>query len=654
MIIRQRFLWEEKINPKQTISRKIYTWFASFFILTSLVVFPLGNASALGKARLPEQTAAQAGYIVRAASADQAAAAVTNCGGQVTSSLEIIESVGAVISTDSQNCVLGQRGVLSITGNTAVTTGGDKPGEDDSAKDKDKESKNKQNSFGKAPETDYADVTGANLVWTKGNVTGNHVTVAVVDTGIETLKGLDESRIAAWVDFVDGKKKPVDPNGHGTHVAGVIANSQIGADGEANGMAPGVDLVAVRVLGENGGGTYENVIKGIQWVVKNRAKYNIRVMNLSLVSTAQSPYWADPLNRAVTAAWASGITVVAAAGNEGPGPMTISVPGNNPYVITAGAFTDAYTPMVFNDDTLTPFSSAGPTLDGFTKPDVLAPGAHMVSTMANSSYVARNHQANRVGSDYFSMAGTSQASATVSGVAALVISAHPELTPNQVKYRIMASAMPWMSVKPAQAVYTIWQQGFGRLNAPDAVFAKLSGEANLGMDIRADLADKIHYEGFSYYDQEAGLFKLRGEYANLGASFATWDGGYTAGIGALGAWSGALGAWSGALGAWSGALGAWSGALGAWSGALGAWSGALGAWSGALGAWSGALGAWSGALGAWSGGYTSWAGGAESWTGSEPWSGKGYSESGFIQNFKSGAVVSSAATVSTGHWVDEP
>ena len=644
------------MDPKQAISRKIYSWFASFFILTSLVVFPLGNASVLGKASLSQQAGAQAGYIVRATSANQAAAAVTNCGGQVTSSLEIIESVGAVISAGSRNCVLGQQGVQSITSNTAVTTGGGKPG-DDWVKDKDKETK----STGKTPENDYADVTGANLVWSRGNVTGSHVTVAVVDTGIETLKGLDNNRVVGWVDFVDGKKKPVDPNGHGTHVAGVIANNQIGADGEANGMAPGVDLVAVRVLGEDGSGTYENVIKGIQWVVKNQAKYNIRVMNLSLVSPAQSPYWADPLNRAVTAAWASGITVVVAAGNEGPGPMTITVPGNNPYVITAGAFTDAYTPMVFDDDYLTSFSSAGPTLDGFTKPDVLAPGAHIVSTMSNNSYVAKNHQANRIGSDYFSMAGTSQASATVSGVAALVISAQPGLTPNQVKYRIMASAMPWMSVEPPQAVYSIWQQGFGRLNAPDAVFAQLSGEANLGMDIRADLKDKIHYQGFSSFDKESGLFKLSGEYAGWGGGFGTWDGGYTAGAGALGAWSGALGAWSGALGAWSGAigawsgaLGAWSGALGAWSGALGAWSGALGAWSGALGAWSGALGAWSGALGAWSGGYTSWAGGAASWTGSEPWSGKGYSNSGFVQNFKIGAVVSSAAVVSTGHWVDEP
>jgi serine protease AprX len=642
------------MEATQTISRKIGIWLASIVILTSLVVSPLGLASTF------QPAASQAGFIIRASSAAQAAVAVTNCGGQVTSSLDIIESVGAALSADLQSCVLSQPGVVSITPNTAVTTGGGNP-DDNAEKDKDKDNGSKKETLGKAPETDYADVTGADLVWSKGKVTGEHVTVAVVDSGVETLKGLDDNRITGWIDFVDGKKKPVDPNGHGTHVAGVIANSQVGADGEANGMAPGVDLVAVRVLGEDGSGTYENVIKGIQWVVKNRAKYNIRVMNLSLVSPAQSPYWADPLDRAVTAAWASGITVVAAAGNDGPGPMTISVPGNNPYVITAGAFTDAYTPMVFDDDYLAPFSAAGPTLDGFTKPDVLAPGAHMVSTMANSSFVARNHQADRVGSDYFSMAGTSQASATVSGVVALVISAHPDLTPNQVKYRIMASALPWMSVEPQQAVYSIWQQGNGRLNAPDAVFARLSGEANLGMDIRADLADKIHYEGYSYYDQETGLFKLGGEYAGLGGGFGNWDGSYTPGAGAIGAWSGAIGAWSGAIGAWSGAIGAWSGAIGAWSGAIGAWSGAIGAWSGALGAWSGAIGAWSGAIGAWSGaigawsgGYTSWAGGAEAWTGSEPWSGKGYSEAGFVHNFKTGTIVSSAATVTTGLWVVEP
>ena len=647
------------MNVKPKVLRQTAAWLTSLIILTSLVVSPLGMGIAAGR----QPTASQASYLVRASSVALAAAAVANCGGQVTSSLEIIDSAGAVFSPDLQKCVSSQSGVLSITANTAVMAAGGNPGDEGKTKEKEKEKEkeNKKETFGKAPQTDYADVTGADLVWTRGNVTGDQVTVAVVDTGIETLKGLDGNRIAAWVDFVDGKKKPVDPNGHGTHVAGVIANSQVGADGEANGMAPGVDLVVVRVLGENGGGTYENVIKGIQWVVKNQAKYNIRVMNLSLVSPAQSPYWADPLNRAVTAAWASGITVVAAAGNGGPGPMTISVPGNNPYVITAGAFTDAYTPMVFDDDYLTPFSAAGPTLDGFTKPDVLAPGAHMVSTMPNSSYVAKNHEANRIGSDYFSMAGTSQASATVSGVAALVISAHPELSPSQVKYRIMASAMPWMSVEPLQAVYSIWQQGQGRLNAPDAVFGELSGEANLGMDIRADLADETHYEGYSFYDRETGLFKLRGDYAGLGGGFATWDGGYTTGVGAIGAWSGAIGAWIGAIGAWSGAIGAWSGCD--WGlershrRLVGCDRGLEWGHRRLVGCdrrLEGAIGAWSGAIGAWSGGYTAWAGGVEAWTGSEPWSDKGYSESGFVHDFITGTVVSSAATVSTSQWVNEP
>ena len=572
---------------------------------------------------------------MQAATTAQASQAVLNCGGQVTSQLDIINSVGAAFLASQMGCVQTQAGVLSVTPNAAVQSTGDK---DD---DKDKDPKIK------TPASDYPDVTGANLVWTKGHNTGKHVTVAVVDTGVDLHTGLDNNRVIAWKDFVDGKNKPTDPNGHGTHISGIIANDELGSDGEANGMAPDVKLVEARVLEEDGSGTYENVIRGIQWVVKNKDKYNIRVMNLSLVSPAQSPYWADPLDRAVTAAWASGITVVVAAGNTGPGPMTVAVPGNNPYVITAGAYTDNYTPLNFADDYIAPFSAAGPTLDGFTKPDVIAPGAHMVSTMANSSYVAKNHDANRIKGDYFSMAGTSQASAVTSGVAALVIAAHPELTPDQVKYRILASALPWMTLDPDQSVYSVWQQGHGRINAPDAVYADLSGQANLGMDIQADLAGKQHYEGFSYFDKDSGTFRLRGDFSNLAGGYGNWDGAYAPNTGAIGAWSGAIGAWSGAIGAWSGAIGAWSGAIGAWSGAIGAWSGAIGAWRGAIGAWSGAIGAWSG-------GYTTWAGGTTVWTGSEPWAGLGYTKPGFVANFKAGTPVNQAATISTCQWVDEP
>lgn len=127
-------------------------------------------------------------------------------------------------------------------------------------------------------------------------------------------------------------------------------------------------------------------------------------MNLSLHTLVQSPYWADPLNQAVMRAWAEGVTVVVAAGNDGPGPMTITAPGNVPYVIMVGAFTDQYTPADWDDDYITPFSASGPTLDNFVKPDVVAPGDHIVSTMAPKSYIARNHQTNQIDGNYFSPA----------------------------------------------------------------------------------------------------------------------------------------------------------------------------------------------------------------------------------------------------------
>jgi len=183
--------------------------------------------------------------------------------------------------------------------------------------------------------------------------------VAVVDTGIgwhrdliKDLEGNLHDRIVGWQDFVGNCRKPCDPNGHGTHIAGIIANSQPGADGEWNGIAPGVRLVGARVLNDEGFGTYEQVIQGIQWVLAEKENLDIEVLNLSLVATARSPYWADPLNQAVMRAWAEGITVVVAAGNRGPDAMTIGVPGNNPYVITVGAFTDNYTPDDWSDDYL--------------------------------------------------------------------------------------------------------------------------------------------------------------------------------------------------------------------------------------------------------------------------------------------------------------
>ena len=570
--------------------------------------------------------------IVQGSSSDEVAQVVEKYGGEVTSHLEIINGVGATISEDAFAQLLSNPLISSIMPDAEVTL--TKKG-DDEEKDKEKDRAEDKKEEGKkeAPATNYPNVTGADEVWENGTI-GRGVTVAVVDTGIapnELWSGREkkESSLIGWVDFVDNKKKPRDPNGHGTHISGIIANAQIGEDGEYNGIAPGANIVSVRVLDKEGFGTYEQVIQGIQWVVKNKDKYDIKVMNLSLVSSVQSPYWADPLNQAVTRAWAEGIAVVVAAGNGGPDPMTIGVPGNNPYVITVGAFTDDYTPNDWSDDYIAPFSAAGPTLDGFVKPDLVAPGAHMLSPMPQNSTLAHLYKENRVGRNYYAIAGTSQAAAVVSGVTALTLDQNPALTPDELKYRLMGTSLLWVDMETKDALYSMWQQGMGRVNAPDAVYTDITGVANLGMDIEADLAGKQHYEGHTYYDEELGQFVLR-------SGFGAWAGGFGAWAGDFGAWAGGFGAWAGGFGAWAGDFGAWAGDFGAWAGGFGAWAGGFGAWAGDFGAWAGDFGAWAGGFGAWAGGFGAWAGGFGAWAGSVPWDGTRYDSASFVDDFLAG------------------
>ncbi len=618
-------------------------------LLVGMLLVPASNGVVA-----TSKTAMQS-VIVQGTNVEQVTQLVAKHNGQITSTLSIIKGVVANVPVDQLAALRAENGITQVTPNAKAEV------TDYGIEAQAKDSPNKKDC--KNPNTDYPNNVGANLVWDK-NVIGQGVTVAVLDTGVaehaNLIKDLDGSRrdIIAWKDFIANKRNPVDPNGHGTHVAGIIANAAKGTDCDYEGVAPATRLVAVRVLDETGSGTYESVIQGIQWVVDHKDRYNIKVINLSLHAIVQSPYWADPLNQAVMQAWAHGITVVVAAGNEGPGPLTVSVPGNVPYVITVGAFTDNYTPNDWSDDYITPFSASGPTLDNFVKPDVVAPGAHIVSTMMSDSYIAKNHQANKILGNYFSMAGTSQSAAVVSGVVSLVLSRNRNLTPDQVKYRIMFTALPWINADGSDVPYSIWQQGTGRVNAFDAVFKKVNGEANKGLDIQADINGTTHYEGYSYFDTTTGLFRLKNEYGDiLNTGLGAWSGGLGAWSGShYGSWADGLGAWSGGLGAWSGGLGAWSGGLGAWSGGLGAWSGGLGAWSGGLGAWSGGYTTWVDGLGAWSGGLGAWSGGLGAWSGGlGAWSGSLYIDPAYVSTFASGASPSSSNTsTSLSQWIEEP
>jgi serine protease AprX len=462
------------MKTKTSFTRIVYISVMLIFMATLLI--PAGGSLI--------SASDTASYIVQGSDVDTVAALVEQYGGTVTSRLEIIRGVGATLPVSAVEALRSEGAITQITPNGQMQIDG-------SAVESVVQGKKN------TPETNYPNITGATAVWDAG-VTGDGIGVAVIDTGIAKMRGLkkdangNKGRIVGWVDFVDGKKKPKDPNGHGTHIAGVIANSQKGLDGEWNGVAPNVDLVGVRVADENGHATYETVLLGIQWAVDHQADYNIRVINFSLSAPARTPYWADPINMALMYAWSQGIVVVASAGNNGPEALTIGVPGNNPYVITVGAFTDAYTPGDWTDDYIPSFSSAGPTYDGFVKPDLVAPGGHIVSTMKGNSKLAQDYPDHIVSKNYFQMAGTSQAAASVSGIVALMLEQNPGLTPNQVKYRLQATALPQVNLLTGESGYSVWQQGAGRVFAPLAVFGDINGSANGGMDAMADLFGDMH------------------------------------------------------------------------------------------------------------------------------------------------------------------
>lgn len=515
-------------------------------------------------------------YIIQADSANRATSIVESAGGEVTANLQLINAVAAELTSTEFTRVNADPSVAFVVENASIHLTAS-------------EYLNEHLAEGKTT-TDYPEVVGSEQVWAAG-VTGEGVTVAVLDTGVSKMSGLktnadgEDGRILAWVDFIGDSDKPIDPNGHGTHVAGIVVNSDLGGDDAWNGVAPNADLVAVRVLDENGYGTYETAIAGLQWAVEHKDEYNIKVINLSLVSLVQSPYWADPLSQAVTAAWANGLVVVVAGGNDGPTPLSINSPGNNPYAITVGAFTDAYTPADWSDDYIADFSSAGPTLDGFTKPDLVAPGGHIASLTPQNSMLNDAYPDAKLPANYFKMAGTSQATGVVSGVTALILSHEPTLTNDQVKMRLISTALVWMDESGEDAAYSVWQQGAGRLNAYDAVFSEDHGAANTGMDIWADLNDTEHYEGFGYFDENTGTFELLGLESNEIGRYTSWDGFFTPAIGEFGMLSDEFLAAIQGNGLWSDHYDVLAAKSRIWAGKSRIWAGKSRIWAGGYTNW---------------------------------------------------------------------
>ncbi len=305
------------------------------------------------------------------------------------------------------------------------------------------------------------DATQSSAVINAG-YTGYGVGVAIIDSGIRSshpdLQNLSTgaSRVVYSQSFVPGLDAS-DQYGHGTHVAGIIAGNGQVSDSWMQGIATRVNLINLRVLDGNGAGTDSAVVAAIQRAIQLKKTYNIRIINISLGRRVSEPYILDPICQAVEQAWKAGIVVVVAAGNFGRdntmntnGYATITAPGNDPYVITVGA-TSTHRTDSLNDDTVTSFSSKGPTLlDHVIKPDLVAPGNLVVSLAVTGSTLDRNFSGNEVDPDlygsysntasYFRLSGTSMAAPMVSGAVALMLERVPGLTPDQVKARLMKTA----------------------------------------------------------------------------------------------------------------------------------------------------------------------------------------------------------------------
>ena len=259
-------------------------------------------------------------------------------------------------------------------------------------------------------------------------LTGNGVGVALIDSGVATMAQL-RNRIAARLDFTDGKGNGNDDNGHGTHLAGIIAGGSLQAKGETLGVAPQATLVSLKVLDGRGRGYVSDVIAAIDWAIANRVQFNIQVINLSLGAPVLQSWRDDPLDQAVERAYRAGIVVVTAAGNLGKDQNGhamrggITAPGNSPYAITVGALNTKATPWR-SDDEVAGYSSRGPTaIDGLIKPDLVAPGNKIESLMAPNSTIAREHPELVIGSGTdarLQLSGTSMAAAVVTGAVAVL------------------------------------------------------------------------------------------------------------------------------------------------------------------------------------------------------------------------------------------
>jgi serine protease AprX len=273
-------------------------------------------------------------------------------------------------------------------------------------------------------------------------------TIAMVDSGIDTSNNEFGTRVLTQVDFTPlGSSTRPDGRGHGTFVAGIAASA-----GHFGGAAPDANLVSLKVFNDQGQGMTSDVLRAVDWILQNKDQYNIRVANFSLQTGLSTSFRFDPLDRAVEQLWQAGVVVVVAAGNyasNGEPSGILFSPANDPFVITVGAL-DVHGDTNPDNDFNAPWSAYGYTVDGFAKPELSAPGRYIIEWVpAGTSLAAERPTA--VVKEGMELSGTSFSAPVVSGIAADVIGAHPDWTPDQIKGALMRGVNILKNADPMSA-----------------------------------------------------------------------------------------------------------------------------------------------------------------------------------------------------------
>ena len=270
--------------------------------------------------------------------------------------------------------------------------------------------------------------------------------VAVLDTGIAPHPDFD-NRIILFRDFVRGKNRPYDDNGHGTHVAGIIGGSGGLSQGRFQGIAPACGIAALKVLDRRGNGSLKCVLSGIRWLLDHYQEYGIRIVNISVGAIPRESGQSSVLIRSVEQLWEEGLIVTAAAGNRGPGKGSVTTPGISRKVITVGCYDDVKAVEV-GGTVMSDYSGRGPVEETCViKPEVVASGSHIVSC----NVMSRHHP-----KPYTVKSGTSMATPIVSGAMTLLLEKYPRMTNGEAKLRLYQSCDDLGLPKS--------HQGWGRLN----------------------------------------------------------------------------------------------------------------------------------------------------------------------------------------------